>query len=128
MNNESHASPLRARTEVRVCSLDELPVGERTVIDVGGRSIGVIHSTDGLYAVRNRCPHQGAPLCLGRVSGTTFADRPHAYRYDLDGRALACPWHHWEFDLRTGRSLFDPSVRVRTYPVVVRDGDIVVEV
>lgn len=113
---------------VRVCALDELPVGQRRIVEVGGRSIGVLHSKQGLYAVRNHCPHQGAPLCLGRVSGALFADRPHAYRYDLDGRVLSCPWHHWEFDLETGQCLFDPKLRVRTYPVRVRDGDVFVEV
>jgi nitrite reductase/ring-hydroxylating ferredoxin subunit len=55
------------------------------------------------------------------------ADRPYDYEYTLDGRVLACPWHQWEFDLKTGRALFDPSVRARTYPVVVEDGNIYID-
>jgi hypothetical protein len=37
---------------------------------------------------------------------------------------LRCPWHGWEFDMRNGQSYFDPArVKVRTYPVVIEDGE-----
>jgi 3-phenylpropionate/trans-cinnamate dioxygenase ferredoxin subunit len=41
---------------------------------------------------------------------------------------MRCPWHGWEFDIASGRSLFDPDgVRVRNYPVTVEDGTVIVE-
>ncbi len=47
----------------------------------------------------------------------------------MDGRVLRCPWHGWEFDLVTGRSLFEPSrVRVKVYQVIVEDGDVILNV
>lgn len=114
---------------IRACSVDELPRGERMIVEVEGAvgAVGLFHTPDGYFAVRNHCPHHGAPLCVGRWGGTTVADRPYEYEYALDGRILACPWHQWEFDLKTGCALFDPTVRARTYPVVVKDGDIYID-
>lgn len=103
-----------------VCRLSELPPGQRRIITVGRRSIGVLNVAGALYALRNRCPHQGAPLCLGRVGGTTVAGRPYDCTYGRENEIIKCPWHGWEFELATGRSVFNPHrVRVRTYDVTV---------
>ena len=112
-----------------VCSEAELPPGGRVFVDVDGRSIGVFNVAGQLYALRNSCPHQGAELCAGTVGGTMVPSRPLAYEYSLEGRVLRCPWHGWEFDLETGEKLFDPTsrARVRTYPVGVEDGVVVVD-
>jgi nitrite reductase (NADH) small subunit len=78
---------------------------------------------DEFFAVRNKCPHRGAPLCEGTVGGTFLTSRPNEYVFGMENRVLRCPWHGWEFDLRTGRSLFQPDeVRVKTYRVTVEDG------
>jgi 3-phenylpropionate/trans-cinnamate dioxygenase ferredoxin subunit len=75
------------------------------------------------HALRNLCPHQQAPLCEGRIMGTTLASRPGTYVYGREGQILRCPWHGWEFDLTTGRSVFDPDgCRVKQYPVSVEGG------
>lgn len=110
-----------------VASLAELPPGTRKIIRAGGREIGVFNSGGTLFAVRNSCPHQGAPLCLGPVTGTTLPSAPGEYRYGLQGRVLRCPWHAWEFDLQTGKGLYDPAGRdrVATYEVRVEDGEVV---
>jgi 3-phenylpropionate/trans-cinnamate dioxygenase ferredoxin subunit len=112
-----------------VCALDELPPGARRVVSVDGRSIGVFNVAGALYAIRNACPHQGADLCRGTVGGTMLPSDVYEYRYGLDGRIVRCPWHGWEFDLATGEKVFDPSsrARVRTYPVAVVDGRIVID-
>lgn len=114
---------------IRACAVAELPLGERRIVEVEGATgaVGVFHTPEGYFAVRNYCPHHGAPLCLGRWSGTNVADRPYAYRYALDGMVVTCPWHQWEFDLKTGRSLCDPSVRARAYPVLVEEGQIYID-
>lgn len=111
-----------------VCRAEDLPPGTRKIVTVDRRSIGVFNSDGRYYAVRNSCPHQGAELCLGRVGGTLLTSPPHEYIYGMEGRVLRCPWHGFQFDLETGRSLFDPDgFRVKTYPVNLEDGVVVVE-
>lgn len=100
--------------------LSEFAPGSRKIVTVGGRSIGVFNIRGQFYALRNRCPHQGAPLCLGRVKGTTLSSKPYEYVYGRDQEILQCPWHGWEFEIATGRTYFNPHrMRVKTYEVTV---------
>jgi len=107
-----------------VCPLSELPPGSRRILVADGRSIGVFNVDGRLYALRNACPHQGAPLCLGKLTGTMVASSPGVYDWRRDGEILRCPWHGWEFDIATGESVFNPHrVRVRPYDVTVEVED-----
>lgn len=116
-------------TEVVVATADEIPPGGRKIVEVEGRSIGVFRLPDGYVALRNTCPHEGAPLCEGILTGAITSSMPGDYRYDRRGEILRCPWHRWEFDVRTGRSWVDPDrVRVRSYPVTTHEGQVVVHV
>ncbi len=100
--------------------MDEIPPGARKIVEAGGRSIGVFNVGGEFFALRNVCPHQGGPLCTGRVSGFVISETPGVYEYSRQGEILRCPWHGWEFDIRTGQSWFDPrKVRVRRYEVTV---------
>lgn len=100
--------------------VEDLPLGERMIVELEGRSIGVFHIHDGFYAIRNRCPHQAAELCLGKLTGTTAPSRPGEYIWERDGEIIRCPWHGWEFDIKTGQSVYDPfRCRVRSYEVTV---------
>jgi 3-phenylpropionate/trans-cinnamate dioxygenase ferredoxin subunit len=109
-----------------VAAADEIPPGGRKIVEVGGRSIGVFNLGGEYFALRNRCPHQGGPLCEGRVWGAIEADRPGELRYSRGGEILACIWHGWEFDIRTGQSWCDPAkLRVRRYDVDVEPGELV---
>ena len=119
------ASPSRQRHIV--AKVAEFPVGSRKIIKVRGREIGVFHTVAGLFAVRNSCPHQAAPLCLGTVSGTTLPSLPGEYAWGKEGEVLRCPWHGWEFDLTTGLGLYDPyrHDRVATYAVTVEGDEVV---
>src|ERR671927_2002486 len=103
-----------------VAMVDEIPPGQRKIVEIEGRSIGIFNIAGTYYALRNRCPHQGAPLCLGTVTGTTLPSRPGEYIWGRDGEILRCPWHGWEFDITNGKSIFNPHrMRVRTYEVTV---------
>ena len=103
-----------------VATIAEIPPGSRKIVEIAGRSVGVFNVRGEFFALRNRCPHQGGPLCAGRISGSVESSRAGEYEYVRDGEVLRCPWHGWEFDVRTGRSEFDPAgVRVRTYSVTV---------
>lgn len=102
----------------------EIPPGERKIMDVDGRSIGVFNVNGQYHALRNSCPHQLAPLCRGTVTGTTLPSAPGEYIWAREGEIVRCPWHGWEFDLTTGKSIFNPHrMRVKTYRVTVEPED-----
>jgi nitrite reductase (NADH) small subunit len=107
-------------------SLADLEREGRLVARVNGREVGVVSDGDGaLHGIRNRCPHQGGPLCLGHVSERVEGD-PGVY--ELTGRrTLRCPWHGWEFDLETGVCLDEPTLRTAVYPVRVEGERILLE-
>jgi len=113
----------------RVATLDDWGERDCRVVTVQGRQIGIVRVDGEFFALRNTCPHKGAPLCEGTVSGTFLPSQPNDYVYGMDNRVLRCPWHGWEFDLRTGRSLFQPDeVSVKTYRVTVEDGAVILHV
>jgi 3-phenylpropionate/trans-cinnamate dioxygenase ferredoxin subunit len=100
--------------------VEDLPPGQRKIVEVGGQSIGVFNVGGTFYALKNRCPHQGGPLCQGSLNGTTLPSPPGEYCWGREGEILRCPWHGWEFDVTTGRSLWHPErCRVRAYEVTV---------
>lgn len=121
--------PPRDRTRRRwpVAQVGEIPPGQRKLVEVDGRSIGLFNVKGQLVAVLNVCPHELAPVCLGRVSGTTLPSPPGEFRWGREGEILACPWHGWEFDLLTGEALADRR-RLRLYDVTIEEGIIYVTV
>ncbi|MDP9400842.1 MAG: Rieske (2Fe-2S) protein [Actinomycetota bacterium] len=114
------------RRRHRVCRADELPPGERRIVELEGRSIGVFNVGGRFYALHNRCPHRGAALCAGRVGGTTATTPDFGFAYEREGEIIRCAWHGWEFDIATGQALVDPRVRARSYPVAVEDDEVVI--
>jgi 3-phenylpropionate/trans-cinnamate dioxygenase ferredoxin subunit len=109
-----------------VGSVEELRRERCRVVQVDGQRIGVISAGTRFYAIRDRCPHRGADMCEGSVSGTLVASAPQDYVYGRHDQVIRCPWHGWEFDLVTGRSLLEPErVGLKVYPVTV-DGDMVI--
>jgi 3-phenylpropionate/trans-cinnamate dioxygenase ferredoxin subunit len=104
-------------------TVDEIPNGGRKIVELAGRSVGVFNLDGEFFALRNRCPHQGGPLCEGRRWGAIEAAVPGAIRFSRAGEILTCAWHGWEFDIRTGQSWCDPArLRVRSYDVRVESG------
>jgi nitrite reductase (NADH) small subunit len=103
--------------------VEDFPLNEIKSVQIDGRDVGVVRTNAGFFALGNRCPHQGGPLCLGRVTGTMLPSRPNEYVYGEEGLVVRCPWHGYEFHLRTGESV-GGAVRGRAavYPVEVRDG------
>ena len=97
-----------------VAPASSVPPGERLVAEVGGRKLVIFNLGGEFFGLFNRCPHQGGNLCEGRVTGLVEAGGPPgAYRYTRAGEILRCPWHGWEFDIRTGKSQCQPD-KVRT--------------
>lgn len=101
----------------------------RLVARVEGRELGVLRYPAGgsLVGVRNRCPHHGAPLCLGRLRRRETGT-PGRYALEAgEPTVLRCPWHGWEFDIGSGICRDEPSLRVAVYPARVEDGRVLVE-
>ena len=113
----------------RICSTDDLQVGELGVFTAAGREFAVARiSEETFQALRNRCPHQGAPLGRGYLSGTFLPSNVGEFEYGREPEILRCPWHKYEFDTRTGRSLHDPEgCRVATYTLSVEGEDVMLD-
>ena len=109
-----------------VARASDIEPGTNLIVTVKERSIGVFNVNGEFIAVLNICPHELAPVCRGRVGGTTLPSRPGEYCWGREGEIVACPWHGWEFDLLTGKMLADERIRLRRYPVEVRDGTVYV--
>ena len=102
--------------------------GAPAIARIGGREIGVLRDprTDALIAIRNRCPHSGAQLCLGSVAQRIEGEPGGHYRW-VDRTVVICPWHGWEFDAATGECPEDENYRVAIYPVRVENGRVLVQ-
>lgn len=118
----------RARRAWPVAKISEIPSGGRKVVEVAGRSLGLFNVNGTFVAALNVCPHEGAPVCLGRIGGTTLPSSPGEFRWGREGEILTCPWHGWEFDLLTGRALADRRRRLRLFPVTVEDDTLFVTI
>jgi 3-phenylpropionate/trans-cinnamate dioxygenase ferredoxin subunit len=102
-----------------VAGAREIPPGSRKVVTVGGRDIVVFNVGGEYFALANRCPHQGGRLCDGKLVGLVASHEPGRYDYSRPHEIIRCPWHGWEFDLRTGRSNCEPArIRTRAYEVL----------
>jgi nitrite reductase/ring-hydroxylating ferredoxin subunit len=106
-----------------VAEVDEIPPGGRKLVDLDGISVGVFYVNGEYFALLNWCPHQAARLCEGQLWSALESSVPGEYRTSRPGEVVACIWHGWEFDLRTGQSWCDPErLRVRAYDVSVEPG------
>jgi len=91
-----------------VADAADIPDGERLIVQVGDRSIGVFHHGGKWYALLNYCLHRGGPVATGSLEGDT----------------LTCPWHGYQYDVTTGKFLLDPGVGLDRFSVEVTDGKV----
>jgi ferredoxin-nitrite reductase len=94
-----------------VISRDELADGACRLVTVNGAEVAVFRRQDRIYAIQNRCPHEGAGLCGGAV----------------DGEDVICPLHGYRFNLETGTCSTDPALRAKTFALVPHAGGFTVE-
>jgi NAD(P)H-dependent nitrite reductase small subunit len=97
--------------EVAVAKVDEIPPGSGKVVEAAGKTLAVFNLDGNFYVIDNTCLHRGGPLGEGL----------------LEGKVVTCPWHGWEYDVTTGQNTFNPSMKVETYKVTVKDGEIRVQ-
>lgn len=88
----------------------ELVPGKIHRIQHNDKVVALVNIDDNFYAIDGVCSHAGGPLCRGGIVA--------------EEKVISCPWHGWEYDLQSGECLMDPSLKQKTYAVVV-DGDTV---
>jgi nitrite reductase (NADH) small subunit len=122
---------MRAReapvAEIRFGSVSEMADRELKVRRLQGREVGVIRLGDEFHAYENRCPHAGGPVCQGRLMSRVrepldAQGRSLGLCFDKRDTNVVCPWHGYEFDVRSGAHQGDSSLRLRRFTVRV-DGD-----
>ena len=118
---------MSTKRQVLAASLSELPVGAGRLVEAHGKSIGVFNTGRQIVAVLNICPHAYAPICRGKLGGTTLPSKAGEFIWGRENEILRCPWHGWEFDLHSGACLTDRR-RLKRFPVQIRDDKIYVEV
>lgn len=108
-----------------VAAQGEIAPGQRKIVTIEDKSIGVFNINGTFIAVLNVCPHELAPVCAGQLRGTTLPSQAGEYHWGREGEILACPWHGWEFDLTTGQCLTDKR-KLRRYEVREENGNVFV--
>ena len=96
---------------VKVAELADIPPGTGTLV-VGpfDKPIALFNVDGQMFAINHICPHQGGPLADGALTGSV----------------VACPWHGWTFDVRTGQPDHLDGHSVATYEVRVENASIYV--
>lgn len=108
-------------------TVDEYELDRFRIVEIPGGSIGVVRTARGFFAVRNRCPHMGADVCVDRVTSTMLPAAPFEFRLGMESSVVRCPWHRWEFLVDTGESIGRvTSKRLVTYAVEVDGEDVYV--
>ncbi|MFQ5789593.1 MAG: Rieske (2Fe-2S) protein [Acidobacteriota bacterium] len=97
--------------ELHIACTDEVPEGTGLVVDVGDKRLAVFRYGGEFFVLDETCPHRGGPLHEGLIR---------------EG-VVVCPWHLWQFDLRTGVSPVNPLSKVKAYRTRVVDGEVLVE-
>jgi nitrite reductase (NADH) small subunit len=100
--------PMPGSELVAVARLDELPPGSLRQVELDGVEVALANVKGSVYALQGRCPHLRGPLGRGR----------------LDGCVLTCPFHGWQYDVRTGKNEFDRAITLDRYEVAVEGGEI----
>ncbi len=113
---------------------DEVAEGGRLVIDVGEKSVGIFRVDGKLYAYLNICVHRGGPICQGQmlprvievIDETTKEQRGLAF--DKSDPHIVCPWHGFEYSIKTGFHAVDHTIRLKSVPVEEEEGTVYVTV
>ncbi len=95
----------------------QVPEGGRLLVDAAGKTIGIFRVDGKLYAYENTCAHQGGPVCQGkiipRVTETIEAGgASRGFAFDASNLHVVCPWHGFEYNIKTGVHPGQPAARL----------------
>lgn len=109
----------------------DIAEGGRSVVEIDGTEIGIFRVGGELFAYANYCAHAGGPACQGKMINRVVELLDEQKRsigdHFSDDLHVVCPWHGYEYNVRTGEHPADPRVRLRSYLVFEKDGEVVVE-
>ena len=115
----------------RIGAVDEFQDRAKRVVKLDDEEVGVFRMGDEFFAWRNSCPHQGGPVCQGRLFSLVQENldenkKSHGRLYDNDKLNIVCPWHGLEFDVRTGKHPGNDEVALKSFPIQIEGGEIYV--
>lgn len=117
--------------DVFVAKASQFPDGDRRIVSHGNTEIGVFHWQGQFFAYENLCLHQGGPACEGlmmhKVEDVLAPDKTwQGQKFSKDEIHFVCPWHGYEYDLKTGECAADRKLKLKSFNVVKRGEDIYV--
>lgn len=121
----------QAMTSYHAGRLDEFNDGGRRVVSCGGTEIGIFMVDGELYAWHNECAHRGGPVCQGRIMKRVVEPvqsdgTVRTLRYHAGDTHIVCPWHGYEYNIKTGEHPAHSALKLRKAMVTVRDGEVYV--
>ena len=130
--NDPTQSQSSNNSEYVVGSVDEIGDGERLLVQIRGREIGIFNVDGEFFAYTNWCAHQGGPCCEGNITGTQEATynektREVTLEWTRDNEILNCPWHGWEYDVTTGECLSKQRIRLPSHEVIIRENQVILQ-
>jgi len=96
---------------MRAVKKAEVPPGTIRELQIDGKTVALANVDGKYFAIENTCLHRGGPLGQGV----------------LEGKTVTCPWHGWDYDVTSGKTVMNPAVGVSCYKVEVRGEDIFVD-
>jgi nitrite reductase (NADH) small subunit len=105
----------------------------RKMIDVDGTEFAVFHLRGDFSAFENVCTHMGGPACQGKMLPLVVEDvqpdgTSRGIQFSKDAYNVVCPWHGFEYDIRTGVHVGYPRFKLRSTPVRVVEGNVMVTI
>ena len=95
----------------KIAARTEIEPGSGKVVEAAGKKIALFNVDGTFYALDNTCKHRGGPIGEGELSGSV----------------VTCPWHGWEYDVRSGKNQNDPDIELSCYQVRVEGDDVLIE-
>ena len=119
--------------EIYIGREDEFEDRGRKVVVNGDVEIGVFFVDGQFHAWENKCVHQGGPICQGRILNRVIekiaADKTsEGLAWSEEDVHIVCPWHGYEYNLKTGRHPGNKNARLRPFEVKLKDGEVYVVV
>jgi nitrite reductase (NADH) small subunit len=115
-------------TRHRLCRVEEIPEGGKRIFPIGRFGVGLFNCKGRIVALNNYCPHAGARVCEGWITGVVELREHDELEWAREGEILRCPWHGWEFEIESGRTVTDPVRRIKRYDVMIEEGWVYVDV
>lgn len=112
-----------------VGKVEDFPNKKSKRVELEKKKLLIWKNDQSFFATSEECPHQGASLCTVELTGTMLPSDPKRLIYGMEDKVIRCPWHAWEFDLNTGKKLYEKDRRcLTTYEVIVENDKVFINI